>query len=69
MIDKETAQKLRKYAEEIILAHATDIEWLSIHEMAEEHFGRNLTDEEAHVVDKLICNADIEVIFTDRENY
>jgi hypothetical protein len=57
-----TEDELREYAETLILEHARDVEFLSIHEMAEEHApGGVITDEEARVVDDLIAKATVTV--------
>jgi len=57
-----TKDELRQYAETLIFEHASDIEYLSIFEMAEEHApGGEITDEEAAEVDKLITKATVTI--------
>lgn len=57
MTDKE----LREYAADILIEHVRDIEPLSIHEMADEFLGREISDDEAAIVLDLIARADISV--------
>lgn len=57
-----TDDEIREYATTLILEHARDIEYLSIHEMAEEHLeGGEISDEDARKVDDLITKATVEV--------
>lgn len=59
-----TEDELKTYAERLIHEHATDIEWLSIFEMTEEHApGGDISDEEAHIVADLLNQATVTVSF------
>jgi hypothetical protein len=58
-----TDDELKDYATELILGHARDVEYLSIFEMAEEHLGEEISDEDAEKVDKLMAEATITVTF------
>lgn len=52
---------VRDYAEHLILTHSEDIEWLTIHEMAEDYFGNDLSEGDAERVDTAIRTARISV--------
>lgn len=61
-------EALRAYAEALIKAHATEVEFLSIQEMADEHYTGprdgeydSLSDEQARTVASLIAGAHIRV--------
>jgi hypothetical protein len=54
-----TESELKDYAYGLIMSHAQDVEWLTIHEMAEDF--EDFTDSDAHKVDELIGTAIIEV--------
>lgn len=57
-----TDEDLKAYAEHLILSHATDVEWLSIHEMAEDYFnGEELADGDANEVQQFINTATVTV--------
>lgn len=58
-----TEQELKDYATTLILEHARDVEFLSIFEMAEEHLGEEISDDDAKKVDKLLVEAAITVEF------
>ena len=52
---------VRDYAEYLIREHVEDIEWLTIHEMADDYFGNGLSDDEAEQVDQAIKTAIVSV--------
>jgi len=57
-----TEDELHAYATTLILEHARDVEYLSIHEMAEEHLvDGQISDEEAKKVSELISTATVVV--------
>lgn len=56
----------REYAEHLIREHATDIEWMTIHEMAEDYFGNDLDDEDARQVYEALCTARLKVFWSDQ---
>ncbi|WP_116051901.1 hypothetical protein [Amycolatopsis palatopharyngis] len=59
-----TPDELRDYAATLILEHARDVEYLSIHEMAEQHLDAGeISDEDAKTVADLIGKSDITVDF------
>jgi hypothetical protein len=61
-----TEQELKDYAEALILGHATEVEYLTIFEMAEGYLdGDEISDEDADKVDRLIGQAKISVTWGD----
>ncbi|HET9889691.1 MAG TPA: hypothetical protein VFQ42_04250 [Mycobacterium sp.] len=57
-----TPAEIRQYAETLILDHARDVEFLTVHEMAEEHVpGGEISDEDAKAVHDLIGTAIVTV--------
>lgn len=52
---------MRDYAADLIHAHAYEVEFLSIFEMAEEYGVDEPTEDEASKILKLINEADVEV--------
>lgn len=56
---------LRKFAEHLIRTHATDVEFLTIHEMAEEWVGDcdGINDRDANRVADLIASAKLTIEF------
>jgi len=56
----------REYAEHLIRSHAEDIEWLTIHEMADSFFGNDLNEEEAKQVYEAISTARLKVFWSDQ---
>lgn len=56
-------QELRRYAAGLILDHAQDIEYLSIHECAEDFTGEEISEEDARKVSALISRAIVTVRF------
>jgi hypothetical protein len=58
-----TDDELKDYATTLLLEHARDVQYLSIFEMAEEHLGEEISDEDAEKVDKLMAEATITVTF------
>jgi hypothetical protein len=60
--DDVTDDEIREYATTLILDHARDVEYLSIHEMAEQHApSGEISDEDARKVDDLITKATVTV--------
>lgn len=53
--------ELRDYAAQLMLDHARDVEHLTITEMAPDHLGRDLTDDEITAVADLIATAHITI--------
>lgn len=65
-----TDDEIREYATTLILEHARDVEFLTIHEMAEEHApGGEISDEDAKKVDDLITKATVEVSWPPRRGH
>lgn len=60
-----TEQELRDYAERLMIEHAFDVEFLTIHEMAEEHFGHEISEKDAQRVDTLMSKAIVTVVLGD----
>lgn len=59
-----TEEELKDYATDLILAHARDVEYLSIFEMAETYLeAREISDEDAKKVNELMTKATITVSF------
>lgn len=58
-----TEEELKDYATALILEHARGFEYLSIFEMAEEHAGQEISDEDAGKVSALVDRATITVEF------
>lgn len=58
-----TDDELREYATTLILEHCRDVEFMTIFEMAEEHTGEEISDEDARKVDALLTKAKIKVKF------
>lgn len=57
-----TPDEIRAYATTLILDHARDVEYLTIHEMAEEHLdGGEISGDDAKAVSELISSATITV--------
>jgi hypothetical protein len=57
-----TAEELRDYAAALILEHAQEVEYLTIHEMAETHVaGGEISDDDARKVASLIHQATVSV--------
>ncbi len=57
-----TEQELKGYAEYLIEEHATDIEWLIIHEMAEDYFaGEDFSTQDAEKVNELLSTVKVTV--------
>ena len=58
-----TPEERRQYAADLILAHAQDVEYLSVFEMAEEHYGEEIDDEDGRAVHDLVHRAVVTVTF------
>jgi hypothetical protein len=56
-----TDDELRQYAADLLLDHAQDVEFLTIHEAAEERLGHEISDEDARKVDTLMTKATVTV--------
>lgn len=59
--DESVTAELEEYATTLLLEHARDVEYLTVHEMAEEHLGREITDEEAKAVHEMVVRAELTV--------
>ncbi len=58
--------ELRAYAETLILEHAREVEYLTIHEMAEDHApGGTISEDDARAVDGLIRRASVTISWPD----
>lgn len=57
--------ELKKYAEYLLEEHATDIEWLSIFEMAEGYGFEDFSDEDAEMVNELLSQARVTISWDD----
>ena len=63
---EQSIDALKAYARHVILDHATDIEYTSIYEMADDFFdGVALDGDDLDRVDRLITNAKITVTWGD----
>lgn len=60
-----TPEEHQQYAAELVLAHAQDVEYLSVFEMAEEYHGEEIGDEDGRAVHDLIRTAVVIVSFPD----
>lgn len=60
-----TDDELQAYAKTLMQEHARDVEYLSIFEMADEHLGHEITDEDAKKVNALMARARVTVEFPD----
>ena len=57
-----TEQELKGYAEHLIEEHATDIEYTSIYEMAEDYFGgEEFTEDDFEKVNDLLSRVTVTV--------
>lgn len=56
-------EEQRQYAAELVLAHAQDVEYLSVFEMAEEYHGEEIDDEDGRAVHDLVRTAIVTVTF------
>ncbi|QUH01419.1 hypothetical protein HUO13_11905 [Saccharopolyspora erythraea] len=56
-----TEEELKAYAKELILEHAHNVEYLTIHEMAEDYAPNGISDADAKKVDRLIHSAKVTV--------
>lgn len=59
--DEAVTAELEEYATTLLLEHARDVEYLTVHEMAEQHLGREITDEEAKTVHEMVVRAELTV--------
>jgi len=70
-LNETNDEKLHRYAADLILDHATDVEYLTIHEMAEDPangFPNGvISDEDAKLVDNLIAKATVRVSWPDHD--
>jgi hypothetical protein len=63
-----TPDERREYAATLVLEHARDVEYMSVHEMAEEHLeGGEISDEDAKAVHDLISKATVTVSWPDSD--
>lgn len=62
-IESTGLSELEQYAADLVYAHANDVEYLTVREMAEVHLGREITDDEAKQVHDLISRAEVVVGF------
>jgi hypothetical protein len=60
-----TPQELRDYAEALILDHAQDVEYLSVHEMAPQCIGHDIDGVDARAVHDMIGKATVMVSWPD----
>ncbi len=61
-----TPEERRDYAATLILNHARDVEYLTVHEMAEEHTeSGEISDEDAKAVHDLISKATVTISWED----
>jgi hypothetical protein len=59
---------LRDYAAELIFDHAPGVEWLTIHECAEDRDGfEDFTEEDALIVDSMINGSVVSVVIEEVE--
>jgi hypothetical protein len=66
--DETPLDKLYRYAADLILKNATEIEYLTIGEVAEDHgFPHGINDAEQDLVDDLISKATVRVSWPDHE--
>lgn len=56
-----TEEEKRKYARALVLLHATEVGYLTIHELAEDELGRDISDDDAEDVLDLIHSANVQV--------
>jgi hypothetical protein len=62
-----TPEEQRDYAATLILEHARDVEYVTVHEMSEEHLGFEIDDNDARIVDELISKATITISWPNSE--
>jgi hypothetical protein len=58
-----TGEQLREYAKFLAVEHVRGIEYLTLFDMAKEHTGRDITDDEAAQVYALLSKAQITIVF------
>lgn len=58
-----TPEERQQYAADLVLAHAQDVEYLSVFEMAEEYYGEEIDDEDGRAVHDLVRTAAVTVAF------
>lgn len=60
----EREEALIEYAAYVMAESGSDVEWMSIHEMAEGRFDFEFTDDDADFVVGMINSADVRVTFS-----
>lgn len=56
-----TREERKEYARSLILAHARDVEYLTIFEASDEYLGDEISDDDADAVSCLIDSATVSV--------